>query len=249
MLTILSFAVSCLAACYAYMQAKASKKQAEYARIEAAEATRSVKAAELALLHEAQKHFEDGAPRIMIGIEKPASYFEARDNDGNPLPGKRTFSRMHEGLCYIGTVVNGIVVNDSGRHIVIGGEKLSGGKTSLWDDEIPPPVRFDEYGGYLLKPGQAALFAWKASNTIADWHDFGHKAIPYTEFLFRYADDHSDRRFSRIKIELERSPCYIDYENDDRLILMEIKPGVHVTRTDAPPSSVAELRRRMRASE
>jgi hypothetical protein len=259
MLAVMSFVVSCLAAGYAYVQAKATKAQARYAEVDAGEAIRSARTTELALIHEAQKQFEERAPHIIIGIEQSPPSFVAYDYEQNLLSEKKYFSRLNDSLCSIEATVKGILLNESDRSIVVGGAKLFGGNSPLWKEAIPSPVKFDEMGFYLIGPDQAALFEWRAGNTVADWYDFLKQGrsleedtvpcMPYMEFLFRFASDYSGERHKRIEIKLERAPCYIANEDNDRLVLMDIKPGVYVSRTEAPPKSMDQLRRKMRAPE
>ncbi|WP_157420283.1 hypothetical protein [Actinomadura kijaniata] len=227
-----AFIVSCIAIKYTRAQVRAAKTQANaaIAQAEAAqeqattssasarESARSAKATELTLLHEAQNRHREFLPRIAIGIERPFEHFRVLDLQGNEVE-KEEFEHSELWQYEIHSTVTGILFNESDRSILVMGEKLHGGRSNLWEEEVSEPKIFDDKGSYILKPGGVALFAFKTSYSVENYREFIESradanssefpCLPYAEFVVNYASNYDhEYKYSMIKVRLERPPVF-----------------------------------------
>lgn len=225
LISILALAVGVWSACQAKRSAVAAEDQTSEAARSAREAARSADAAELALLDSARSRIESRVPRFVIGVEDvhwppmlrtfrhgvhkaddtlPTAYPKTAPSDQQSrltLPENRIDDLYFS--------VRGVVINDDPRSVQMrpNGPIFVRGESELAPGVIDIPRRFHPNDGdYLLRPGEVALFEWRASRTVTQWIQYyndeeDRHVLPKAGFVVFPAGDRNAANYFGIELD------------------------------------------------
>jgi hypothetical protein len=246
--SILALAVALWSGYQARRSAAATETQARVAREQLGESLAASREARTAAedarklaLHDVNAHAMERSARVTIGVEDlkwpPILKEEPCDEADYPRdtrpdqPKGLTYrsSRFHELYFW----VRGIVINGDNRPIQFipyRGIRVIEGRSRLLGDEIKiPPKLHPAEGRYLLDPGKAALFEWRATRTIEQWIEIYNETedarSPAAGILVFPAGDPQTEAANYIEIRLEACPLDNDGTNDEVWAIEDHGPG------------------------
>ena len=199
-------------------QSQTAKEQAAEARIAAAGAERSVEAAHVSVLEAARGRIDSLAPKAIIAVESvpwPPRLKDFSGTDGrreraiDDLPMTLTFNE--DRFLRIFFTVRGVVINDGSHSMRVssdGPDFVKGHSPILEQDLKIPPTVDPAWMEVLLRPGEAALFEWKAGMMFERWvnrfEDPSKEPNPSARFVF--SPGSKEKYLSTVQIELDVEP-------------------------------------------
>jgi hypothetical protein len=187
-------------------------ERASYQAVQAAKETKAV------TWHDISDRLMERTVKVVIGVEEiqcppilarnildESEYPRSAQPDQPTTLNSKSFNDRYSLLYYW---VRGIIVNEDSRSIqfIPLGVRLTEGTTSLIDGEFKiPPKMHPREGRYLLAPGKAALFEWRASLTVDQWIEVfneSEEARVLSVGIFAYpAGDPDTASYTRIVLE------------------------------------------------
>lgn len=264
--SVLAFVVAFWAGYQAKRSASATEKQARVAseqlwqsKVASNQAEKAAKETKAVTWHDISDRFMERAARVVIGVEAlnwppivakdyydESQYPRSGEPDQQRIFNPRSFSDRYSQLYFW---VRGVIINEDSRSIQftpLGGIRLIGGTTSLinGDIEVPPKMHPIE-GRYLLAPGKAALFEWRASLMVKQWIEYYEDSkkvqMPRAGIVAHPAGDPDTSSY--IGIELDGCPVANDGINEEVWeISKDIPICVHVKPPRlVPPAALSSL--------
>jgi len=242
-------------------QAESAKRQAGEAADGVAQAARSAELSELALLAQRRLQIPAEIPQVVLLLEATQGPFLFPGVVSSiPTPHSEAIQPVIDDVELdfwkdrwksIYFVVRGVVFNDSSRSVglIPGGPDLYAGSSSLWRDSVDLPTMMQpNYGTYLLRPQQAALFEWKPARTLDAWIDLSNgvegEYLPSADFVIGYADW---RMRSILKLTADIQPVRLrpGGDIDKPKWILSKQPYIHVATEweQRAPSDLKELKR------
>lgn len=240
-------------------QARAAEDQAHETLRAGNQAEKAAREAKAVTWHDISDRLMERTARVVIGIEglnwppiivgdipRDLEYPRSPEPDQPKVFKSRSWNDRHsEVYCW----VRGIIINEDTRpiqFIPLGGISLIDGTTSLIDGTIKvPPKMHPIEGRYLLAPGQAALFEWRASLMVKQWieyfNDEKRAPLPSAGVVAYPAGDPDTSSY--IRMRLEGCPLTNNGANDEVWELDEhplMFAQVHSPRL-IPPAPLAGL--------
>ncbi|MFC5828725.1 hypothetical protein [Nonomuraea insulae] len=183
----------------AEVQAKAAEEQVEAAKEQLTIAESQLRASIHSALRQEAEHIAEATalidyrnflevttPKLIVGLEPVTypPYWEPNSRHSSterayPRPERDTlvFDHSENQFYGVGFIVRGTLMNvgDTAALVYLGGPMFVEGTSSLTQGAIFKPLCLGSGRGHLLRPGEIALFEWKAEHTLDNWMELYKK--------------------------------------------------------------------------
>jgi hypothetical protein len=243
-------------------QAELAARQLEESQAATYQALEAAKEAKVVTWHDISDRLMERTAKVVVGVERVEGrpiYFKENSDEDEPKypisaspdqPKIITDTFFEDRFSEIYYWVRGVIFNEDSRpiqFIPLGPVQLLEGASGLVDGEFKvPPKMHPREERYLLAPGRAALFEWRASLNLEQWIEVfkeSDRAQTLSVVIFSYPAGQPDIA-SAIKIDLEDACPVSNYHTrgTDKWEINDGAPYVNVKPPRlVPPEALTQL--------